>query len=299
MWTTIRAITLSLGVCGSILQPSATVQGSVAGPTQRFTARAEAVRVDVLVTNRGRSVAGLTSQDFLVRDQGVLQRVDLVGVETLPVNVIAIVETSVWGGSGSLARLTDAAGALLSGLHPQDRIALLSFSNQLRLLSPLTADHAAIRAMLSTMQPGLHSVVRDALFAGLALREADPGRTVVLLFSRGRDTVSWLTPRRVLDAANRTDAVVYTVTVKFRGITPFDHGKFLDEVAVETGGRVIVAEADRDLGGIFVDILTECRGRYVLSYIPTGVAANGWHRLEVSLKGRQGQVTARRGYFVE
>jgi hypothetical protein len=62
---------------------------------------------------------------------------------------------------------------------------------------------------------------------------------------------------------------------------------------------VVVTEDGRDLRGVFASILAEFRSRYVLAYIPGGVAPGGWHRLEVKLKGRPGEVKARRGYFAE
>ena len=60
-----------------------------------------------------------------------------------------------------------------------------------------------------------------------------------------------------------------------------------------------MAEEDRGLSGTFTSILEEFRSRYVLACVPAGVAAGGWHRLDVKLKRRSGEVKARRGYFVE
>jgi Mg-chelatase subunit ChlD len=54
--------------------------------------------------------------------------------------------------------------------------------------------------------------------------------------------------------------------------------------------------AATDLRSAFAQIVSEFRTRYVLWYRPEGVAATGWHPLEVRLKGAQGHVTARRGY---
>jgi hypothetical protein len=47
-------------------------------------------------------------------------------------------------------------------------------------------------------------------------------------------------------------------------------------------------------------VLDEFRARYLVSYTPTGVAAYGWHTLEVTVKTRRGvRVTARPGYLGE
>src|SRR5206468_4123078 len=143
--------------------------------------------------------------------------------------------------------------------------------------------------------------LRDAAFAGLALREADPGRTLLLIFSDGSDTSSWLKAPAVIEAAKRTDAVVYAVAIaeQRRLETVKEAGKFLDNLTEETGGRVLFASSNSDLRATFTKTLAEFHDRYVLSYAPTGVSATGWHRLEVKLKGKRGKVTARRGYFAE
>jgi VWFA-related protein len=222
-------------------------------------------------------------------------------METLPLNLIYLVDAgSHSSGGGRLAYLVQAAGAALDGLQPRDRVALLSFSNRVRILSPLTADHTSIQCALDALVvEGTRSALRDAVFTALALRSADPGRTVLLLFSKGWDQLSWLREGALLDAAKGTDIVVYALAVRDRGTAPMDYGKPLDDLADATGGRVVIADDGRDLRGLFLNILAECRGRYVLTYAPTGVAATGWHRLDVRLKGKPGTITARRGYYAD
>lgn len=196
--------------------------------------------------------------------------------------------------------LVRAVEGSLQTLRPDDRVAFLSFYSNVRLLPPLVSDPAAMRDVFRWLHPlGVQSAFRDAVFSALALRQSDPGRTVVLIFSNGRDSNSWMTPQRLVDAAKRTDATVYAVTARFRGITPFDYSPILDVLTEETGGRVVVAAAEANLLTAFSDILAECRGRYVLTYAPTGVPRAGWHRVHVSLKRKPGKVVARRGYFSE
>jgi hypothetical protein len=72
---------------------------------------------------------------------------------------------------------------------------------------------------------------------------------------------------------------------------------FLTVLAEETGGKYTDTERSDQLRETFVQILTEFRSRYVLTYIPTAVETGGWHRIDVKLKNRKGNVTARRGYL--
>ena len=189
---------------------------TVASPAgqQKFRSRAEAVRVDVLVADGARLVSGLTAADFELRDAGVIQSVKEIEVEQLRLNVIIALDTSGSVAGPRLQYLVNAGGALLDGLLPKDRVALLSFSSRVRLLAPLTPSRDQIRAALAAMHGAGTTSLRDAAFATLALREEDPGRTLMLLFSDGADTSSWLRAEDVIEAAKRTDVVVYPVGVR-------------------------------------------------------------------------------------
>jgi hypothetical protein len=52
----------------------------------------------------------------------------------------------------------------------------------------------------------------------------------------------------------------------------------------------------RGLPATFERIVGEFRRRYLISYMPSGVAPGGWHAIEVSVIKRGVTVTARRGY---
>ena len=275
--------------------------------TPRFTTGVAAVRVDVLVTAGGRPVAGLTRADFDLRDNGVAQIVTDVSAETLPLNLISVLDLSGSVTGAPLANLKDGLTALIDALAPADRAALVTFSERIELPTPLTGDKALLRRLVAGVKSGGKTSVIDATFAGLALREADDGRTLLLLFSDGRDTSSWLTARTVLEAARRSDVVVYPVSVRMTnslnmqvtgGHARDDEGlRLLDAFADDTGGRMFYAEGEGGLRKTFLDVLAEFRQRYVLSYTPAKVPADGWHTIEVKLRGRSGQVKARRGYF--
>ena len=299
----------SRGPSRSVMLAALVATATITVDAQRFTSRAVAVRVDVLVTNGGQLVRGLSAPDFDVRDEGVPQTVSQVELEQIPLNLILVFDTSGSVAGSRMRALLEAGKALLEGLRDQDRVALVSFSTRVRLLTPLTSNRQQIRAAFDTLEAHDATSLRDAAFAGLALRESDPGRTLLLIFSDGDDTSSWLTTPKVIETAKRTDAVVYAVVVPFQRAfwtpqgamidTVKKAGKFLESLTEETGGRILFASSNWDLRATFAKTLAEFHDRYVLSYTPTGVSATGWHRLEVKLKGKSGKVTARRGYSAE
>ena len=75
-------------LCVLLLAPAVETQA----PT--FSTRREVVRVDVLVSAGGRPVTGLTPDDFEVRDNGVLQTIDLARLESMPLNVVLAFDLS-------------------------------------------------------------------------------------------------------------------------------------------------------------------------------------------------------------
>lgn len=282
-----RRLALSILVfCAAVVTLAAQNQNPV------FSSKVEAVRVDVLVTEGGRSVSGLRPQDFELRDNGVLQQIELVDPAETPLNVVFVLDLSESVAGEPLAHLKAASRAVLEGLRADDRVGLIGFSDSVRLASTLTTDHDAVAGALKELQPGGDTSWVDAAFAGLMVAESEPGRSLVLVFTDGLDTSSWLTADAAAGIARRTGVVVYGVsagTVR----KPAD----LTALADATGGRLIEVGSTTVLRRTFLEILDEFRHRYVLAFSPRGVAPSGWHALDVRLQSRRATVKARPGYF--
>jgi len=263
-----------------------------AGQVPSFAARTEAVRVDVLVTEGGRPVAGLEASDFEVRDNGAPQRVELVSTDQVPLNLVLALDASASVSGERMTRLRLAAGAVLRDLRPDDQAALVTFGDAVVVHGKLARDVATIETGLARSRPEGRTALLDAVHAAVVVGEADIGRALVLVFSDGVDTTSWLTPAQLLRTARRSDAVIYGVTA---GSPP----ALLRELSRATGGSVLEVAPGANLQAAFRSVLDEFRRRYLVSYTPAGVTPGGWHTLEVKVKGRgRGvRVNARPGYF--
>ena len=263
-----------------------------AGQTPTFAARTHAVRVDVLVTQNGRPVAGLDADDFEIRDNGVRQRIDLVSFERIPLNLILALDVSASVSGERLTHLRQAAAAVLRDLRPADQAALVTFGDAVVIHGSLTHGFAAIETALARARPGGRTALLDAIYAAVVVGEADAGRALVVVFSDGVDTASWLTSSQFLRTAQRSDAVIYGVTA--RGATTL-----LRDLAHATGGNVLDVASTADLQATFRTVLDEFRHRYLVSYTPTGVSSTGWHALAVKVKQRANGVLvkARPGYL--
>ena len=189
-----------------------------------------------------------------------------------------------------LDRLRAAGITILGGLKSEDQAALITFSQTVRLGAALTSDVSRVRlALARTTGEGSTSLI-DGTFAGMQVGESDAGRALMIVFSDGLDTASWLSAEKVLDAAKRSDVVAYAVAVR----SPAGP-EFLRDLTSLTAGRLFEVEKTDKLDAIFTGILQEFRQRYLVSYAPRGVAREGWHKLDVRVKHR-GTVKARPGY---
>jgi Ca-activated chloride channel family protein len=265
---------------------------SLAAQSQTFSSKVEAVRVDVLVTDKGRPVRGLQAADFEVLDNGIPQQVDLISFEQVPLNLVLVLDMSSSVVGDRLEHLRDGARTVLNGLTREDQAALVTFSEAVVRGSDLTTDFEQVRAALKQAGGRGNTALIDAVYTGMIVGESDVGRALLIVFSDGLDTASFLSPDVMLETAKRSDVVVYAVVA---GGSP--KVSFLHDLSEVTSGTFHDVGSTRDLGATFVKILDEFRQRYLVSYSPRGVPGEGWHRLEVRVKGRGLDVKSRPGYF--
>ena len=261
--------------------------------SSQFASRVEVVRVDALVTVGGKPVVGLTERDFEVRDDGVLQQVRLADAGLSNLDVILALDTSASLTADRFAQLQAASAALLEQLASEDRAALVTFDEAIVRRQALTSDLASVRAALEDGTSAGRTSLLDAIFAGISLAEGGDRRTLVLVFSDGIDTSSWLESETIVEVARRSSVVVYGVSASERPST----SSTLHQVARATGGDVLDASS-KTLAATFTAVLNEFRQRYLLTFSPASTSAPGWHRLEVRVKRRGAAVKARAGYYV-
>ena len=257
----------------------------------QFSSRVEGVRIDVLVTQNGRPVPGLGPADFEVRDNGVVQAVDLVNVGDVPVNAVLTLDVSDSVSGPRLAALQRAGNALLDGQMRDDFAALVTFNQMVVRQVPLTRQVEPVREALGQAHGAGDTALVDASLGAMLLSDTDAGRTLIVVFSDGVDTASVTRPELVVETAKRVNAIVYAVS------TSEETPRFLRDLAAATSGRVLDIGRTGDPGPAFLEVLQEFRRRYLVTYTPAGVDKAGWHKLEVRVKRSGARVQARTGYF--
>jgi VWFA-related protein len=272
--------------------------------------------VDTLVLDGRKPVGGLNAADFELRDSDVPQQIEDIQVVEVPFSMMLVLDTSSSMQPG-LHRLQDAARGAVEALHADDRASVITFTEVLGAPTPWSASRQSVLAAVDSLRTDGATGLTDAAFAAMLQRDPEPGRrNLVIVFSDGADTSSWLPDDAAFDLAARSEVVVYSVAIdpekpqagqikrplQYRsGIRLFGQQPvmrsqdFLHELAVRTGGERLSS----NLGGLrktFRRVVDDFRSRYVLAYTPRGVAPGGWHPIDVQVRGKRYKITARRGY---
>lgn len=261
-----------------------------------FRSAVDIVRIDVSVMNGLAPVPGLTKDHFAIVDNGVPQTVESVSLDTVPLSLMLVLDTSGSLSGDRLPHLVDAANDLVRALKPTDQAGLLTFGMRIRQAVPMTPHRAPIVHALQGLTAEGSTSLNDAVFLALQLRAPNTveSRPVVLVFSDGDDSSSLLSGEEVLEATRRSGVVTHAV--ELIQMTP---SRFLPDLAKAGGGRRWSARSSGDLNQLFIDVLNELRSRYLVTYSPTGVSRDGWHDVKVTVKNTKGEVTARPGYFAQ
>jgi VWFA-related protein len=274
-------------------------------PAPTFASAVETVYVDAFVTHRGQPVTGLQARDFELRDNGVLQRVELMGADTMPLTAVLVFDTSGSVAGEKLKALRAAGTAFMDALRAEDEVGLLTFSHEIRWQArPGRAREPVLQALAALRAEGA-SAVFDGLYAGLTIT-VSRGRGLVVLFSDGVDNLGWLDAEQVQRVAERSNSVVHVVGLRSDAarasrISPRPEGphvRALRELAESTGGRYWEAEDAARLRAAFTAVARAMSTRYVLGYAPSSVPRVGWHRVDLRRRGHGGTGHARRGYWV-
>ena len=313
-----RALLLLAAFLGGAFGEAAFGQEVSTQTPPTFAVEVQNIYVDAFVSRHGTPLAGLRAADFELRDNGVVQRLELAASDEQPLLAVLAFDVSNSLDGDKVASLRAASQALLDSLRPQDQATLFAFTDDVRWMVKPNADKASLSRALARLQPGGGTAIMDALYAALTLPSARD-RSLVVLFTDGADNASWLDWRQVQKVAERSNAVIHVVSIRppqlmapgetadfgIRSVSvesstnvEFEGPWALRQIAETTGGRYWEAESLDRLKTAFAAIAEAMGKRYVLRYAPENVPRPGWHKIELKLRGAKGDVHTRSGYWV-
>ncbi|HEV8169657.1 MAG TPA: VWA domain-containing protein [Pyrinomonadaceae bacterium] len=259
----------------------------VAPQLMRFTAS---------VTDRnGRAIGGMRESDFTVWENGVERRVTNVAPANEPFNLVLLLDVS-----GSVEERMDfirkAARDFLRTTSPQDRISIISFRDDIQVISDFSTDRQMLSKKLDEIDAGGGTALYDALGYVLSepLKRLRGERTAIVVMSDGDDNKSFLPFPAILEALLESGALVYPLYVP-SGLIPESsvpkpeitidplRSRYLtlttradDEgrkLAAASGGIYYPIRRLEDLQKAYDDVVAQLRSAYTITYASNSVSS--------------------------
>lgn len=301
-------------------QPKETPQEVDEDDVVRVDSDLVTLNVSVVERASGRGLTGLSAGDFRVYEDNVEQHVEHFESAEAPFDLLLLLDLS-----GSTARVTDtiraAARRFVAATRTQDRVGIITFAGETNVVSPLTADRAALDSSINRIAPPKGDTrLYDALAYAIEYmtRVADPARRrAIILMSDGLDstlpnvtgTGSTLSYEEVRNRAQEFDGILYTVwtSTEYEAFSPEDiqpetfdlaHDR-MKELSDAGGGAFYEVEKLEDLADAYERVVADLGTVYSLSYRPTNKERDGrWRAIRIRLPRLPDAVArARRGYF--
>jgi len=267
----------------------------------QITAAQKALRVDVELVNifptvqnpGGGFVTGLTAEDFRVYEDGVEQKISNFETQNVSSAVGVLLDTSL----SEVDILPLMKTGLLDFVHHSTsftELFVMTFGTRVRIFHDVGQPVERLEANLKTLGVQGTSVFYDALVEGLRRVGGEaPQRKALLVFTDGNDTGSKNGFREVLLEAQKAGALLYFIPIGARGILIDE--KTVEDLAKETGGRVIYLTRSQPVPPAMESIRQELSRQYYLGYYTS--RKPGFHSLRVEVPGRDVRIRAKSGFY--
>ncbi len=266
------------------------------------------LRFNASVTDRnGRAIGGMRESDFTVWENGIERRVTNVAPANEPFNLVLLLDVS-----GSVEERMDfirkAARDFLRTTSPQDRISIISFRDDVQVISDFTTDRQMLSRKLDEIDAGGGTAMYDALGYVLSepLRRLRGERTAIVVMSDGDDNKSFLPFPAILEALTESGALVYPLYVP-SGLIPETsvpkpeitidplRTRYLTlttraeeegrKLAAASGGIYYPIRRLEDLQKAYDDVVAQLRSAYTITYASNASSATPRVRVRTNRDG--------------
>jgi Ca-activated chloride channel family protein len=293
-------------------------------PTETIRVDSDLVdlRVSVFRLNPDSPVSALQQKDFLVLEDGKPQEIVFFAGEDAPFDLVLLLDLS-GSSSDKLKLIRNSAKRFVESTRPMDRVAIVTFTDMLEIVSPLTWDRGLLKNAIEDIQKPLGGTnFWDSLL--YTMRTVTPSqrslrRTAIVVMTDGVDNAlpdvygegSRSTFAELLDSMARSDTIVFPIyldteaeAVK-RSRVPRDAYTLarsqLAQLAVTSGTKMYRANKLKDLDLVYDQVIRDLSMVYSVGYKPSNTLRDGkWRSVNIQLVGRQDLIaTTKRGYFAK
>jgi VWFA-related protein len=306
------------GLCLFIVAGSAAAQVTDPPDTIRIDSDLVNLQVSVLGQDPLKPPNFLQQSDFSVMDDGIPQEITFFAAADAPFDLVLLLDLS-GSTSNKLKMIRKSAKRFVEACRPTDRIAVITFAEDLEVLSPLTSDRKKLARDLDDMERlSAGTNFWDALrFVFEKIVSESSRRTAIVMMTDGVDNAlpdvvgdgSQTTFEELVTLAQRSDALSFPVYLdtekeevqkRHTPASAYAVAKTqLARLAEISGTGVRTAGKLEDLEPIYQQIIRDLGTVYSIGYRPANIARDGkWHQVAVNLVD-QPHLTARTksGYY--
>jgi VWFA-related protein len=170
------------------------------------------VTMPVTVLDRnGRFVAGLRQGDFEVYEDGVAQKIEYFAPVEQPFTVELLIDVSN-STAFKIDEIQSAALAFIDQLRRDDRVIIVTFDEEIRVLNEPTSNRYVLRQAISQLRFDGGTKLYEAVDFTFRRMNSIEGRKAVVLFTDGVDTSSkYATYKSTLAEAEESDCLIYPI----------------------------------------------------------------------------------------
>ncbi len=203
--------------------------------------------------------------DRLVSD---LKVVALAESATAVGTVLVIDESGSMAAGGRIEAAKAAANSFVDHLLPSERVAVVAFSDDPRLVTDFTADRAVLHAAVNGLRAHGETALWEGARMATGLLAAAPDlQPNIVVLSDGRDTASVTTVTEAKAAVVAVKAVTFTVGL---GPSASVDGPALRSLAEATGGQFFAATDASALPNVYASVQGALQSQYEMTYQATG-----------------------------
>jgi len=292
-----------------------TANATLQTPPLRVGQRESVSLVDLYVNvfdQRGKPVTDLQRDSFRLFEDGKPQLIAHFTAARQPLSVALVMDASNSMGTGDRMEIARRSALdFVKRMEPSDRTMVISFSDTVTELQPLTSDRKRLERAIQEIVPAGGTALYDALVKAAERLKDVEGRRVVVLLSDGRDQAfrenapgSLHLFEEAVDALAHSEVVAYAIGLGARLQDETDLAQrrslreILENFSEKTGGRFYNPERPGQLQGVYQQIMQDLGRQYSLSYAPTNQSRDGkWRAVRVEVDPPGLHVLTRPGYF--
>ena len=277
-------------------------------PQQVIRSSVDLVSLNVTVTEGEHFLGGLDQSKFTVFEDGVKQDVSFFTSERQPIALSILLDSSS-SMDTKIKTAQEAAIGFASRLGPNDVAQVIDFDSRPTVLQSFTNDRALLEGAIRKTSAGGSTSLYNAVYIALSeLKKiraeslSQVRRQAIVVLSDGEDTSSLVEYESVLDAAKRSEVLIYCIGLKSKTDFPtkgFNEADFvMRTLSQETGGRAFFVELLPQLATVYQTIADELVSQYTIGYTPRNPKRDGaWRTVVVQVAHPDAVVRTKRGYF--